>query len=285
MTLYIVLLILFLVLIIFILFREELLSLFKSKLKLERRNRDNRETQKTPKKQKPQTKKRTQKSTPEQKSYETKEREREEREKKKREANARAFREQRVAKEAVAKKEAEKKAAAKKAAKVLEEARKAELAKEAKAKAYETEQRELAKKEAEEKDAAEKARKEIEEAKKTEAKTKELPKREYPDFDNSRLLGMGLTQEDADTFVLELIEQIDDHIPQLEEAIESGQYDQIERLTHSLKGSATNLGTGGVANVLIDFNTYSKEGKEKEIILAHLNNLKAYQEKLKSQFS
>ena len=162
----------------------------------------------------------------------------------------------------------------------MEEAKKAELARKAK--------EEKAKKEAieaEQKAAAEKIAKALEKAKKAEVTKKELPKGDYPDFNNGRLLDMGLSQEDADSFVLELIEQIDDHLPQLEAAIEAGDHEEIERLTHSVKGSATNLGTGGVADAINDFNTYCKNGTDKEIILAHLNNLKVYQGKLKSQFS
>jgi len=114
---------------------------------------------------------------------------------------------------------------------------------------------------------------------------KAAPEKTYPDFDNSRLLSMGLSQEDADSFVLELIGQIDDHIPQIEAAIEADDFENVERLTHSLKGSATNLGTGGVADQLIEFNTYCKSEKEKEALKSYLSSLKAYLEKLKKQFT
>jgi len=114
---------------------------------------------------------------------------------------------------------------------------------------------------------------------------KKIPQKEYADFDNSRLLAMGLSQKDADDFVLELIGQIDEFIPQIEAAIESRDYKQVERLSHSLKGSATNLGTGGVADQLIDFNTYCKKGEDKETIVNYLNSLKTYQAKLKVQYT
>jgi len=110
------------------------------------------------------------------------------------------------------------------------------------------------------------------------------PEKVYPDFDNSRLLGMGLSQKDADDFVLELIEQIDDHIPKIEAAIGADDFENVERLTHSLKGSATNLGTGGVADQLIEFNTYCKSGKNKEKVENYLASLKTCQAKLKKQF-
>jgi len=286
----ILLLILFTLLVVFILFRQEILAFFEKKPKLKRRNRDDRETKETAQKQQSQREVRTQKPIPRHESLKSEKRERERREKEKREADAKAFAKQKAAKEALAKKEelakkeARERAAAKristeKAAKALEEARKAELARKAK---EEKAKREAA--EAEQKAAAEKIAKALEESKKAEAAKKELPKGDYPDFSTSRLLDMGLSQEDADTFVLELIEQIDDHIPQIETATEAGNFDQVERLTHSIKGSATNLGIGGVADVLVDFNTYCKSGKDKEIILAYLDQLKRYQEKLKSQY-
>ena len=113
---------------------------------------------------------------------------------------------------------------------------------------------------------------------------KELPNKEYPSFDNSRLLGMGLSQEDADAFVRELIEQVETQIPLIESAIESDDYEKVEQLTHSIKGSATNLGTGGIADLLIDFNTYCKKGRDKEIIVHYFAYLKSYLTKLKNQF-
>ena len=293
MTFDIVLFVLFIAVVFLILFRKEILSLFKGKPKFERRDRDNKEIKRTPQKQKPTSKRKSPKTEEGQK-------EREKREKERRKADAKVAADQEAAREALAEK---------KAAKDLEEAKRAELARRAeenkvKKEAYKAKQRAikeaLVKKEAEEKAAkealakkkaaaervaAKKAAKKLEKAKKAEVVRKELPKGEYSDFNNSRLLDMGLSQEDADTFVLELIGQIDDHIPQLEAAIEAGDYEQVEHLTHSVKGSASNLGTGGVSDVMTDFNAYCKGGTDKEVLLAHLNNLKAYQEKLKSQFS
>ena len=114
---------------------------------------------------------------------------------------------------------------------------------------------------------------------------KKLPNGEYPPFDNSRLLGMGLSQEDADQFVGELIEQVDTQIPLIQTAIENDDYKNLERLTHSIKGSSTNLGTGGIADLLIDFNTYCKKGKDKEIINLYFGYLEKYLAVLKNQFS
>jgi len=114
----------------------------------------------------------------------------------------------------------------------------------------------------------------------------ELPKKEYQKYSNSRAMEqLGLSQEEADMFIGELIDQIDSEIPGLETAIQNKDLEKIESISHMIKGSATSLGSGGVADVLIDFNTYVKGGDDKQIIQAHFENLKYYLVELKSQFS
>jgi len=113
----------------------------------------------------------------------------------------------------------------------------------------------------------------------------ELPKKEYPKYDNARAVEqLGLSQEEADMFISELIEQIDSEIPGLEAAINNEDIEKIESITHMIKGSATSLGSGGVADVLTDFNTYIKEDQDSQMIQYHLNNLKHHLVKLKAQF-
>lgn len=113
---------------------------------------------------------------------------------------------------------------------------------------------------------------------------KDFPPTSYPKFDNSRLLDMGLSQEDAKAFTVELIKQFDEQLPQIETALQKEDYENIEHLTHSIKGSSSNLGSGGVAAVVTDFNTYVKTGKDREIISAHMNNMKKYLHELKEEF-
>ena len=48
----------------------------------------------------------------------------------------------------------------------------------------------------------------------------------------------------------------------------------MERLTHAIKGSSTTVGSGGVSDLLVDYNTYLKKGTEVAV-------LKEYQKKLK----
>ncbi len=59
----------------------------------------------------------------------------------------------------------------------------------------------------------------------------------------------------------------------------------MERLTHGIKGSATNLGTGGVSDLLVDYNTYLKTGTDIDIAKAYLEHLVHYTAELKTQYS
>jgi len=124
----------------------------------------------------------------------------------------------------------------------------------------------------------------------TQPKVKEIPKIElpvanYPQFSHARLLDMGLSDDDAQEFVQDLIEQIKTQIPLIETAIQSGNFQEIEELTHSIKGSATNIGVGGISDLLVDFNTYVKTGDTKEILEAYVTHVKTYHKQLQEQYS
>jgi len=62
-------------------------------------------------------------------------------------------------------------------------------------------------------------------------------------------------------------------------------YHSMERLTHSIKGSSTTVGTGGIADLLVECNTYLKSGTEKAIAEAYLKHLKHYAAELEKQFA
>jgi HPt (histidine-containing phosphotransfer) domain-containing protein len=111
-----------------------------------------------------------------------------------------------------------------------------------------------------------------------------LPKGEYPEFNYQRLLEMGLSEKEALEFIQELIPQIAEQIPLIDEAMEIPDFHKMERLTHSIKGSSTTIGTGGVSDLLVEFNTYLKEGENVQIAQAYQAHLKRYFEKLKKQF-
>ena len=114
--------------------------------------------------------------------------------------------------------------------------------------------------------------------------TKKLPEANYPQFTHVRLIEMGLSDEEAKEFVGELIPQIETEIPLIEAAIQEEDFHKIEKLTHGIKGSATNLGTGGVSDLLSDYNTYVKTGTDVDIAKAYLEHLKHYNNELKAQY-
>lgn len=114
---------------------------------------------------------------------------------------------------------------------------------------------------------------------------KELPEANYPAFTHVRLLEMGLSDEEAEEFVGELIPQIEVEIPLIETALQGGDFHEIERLTHGIKGSATNIGTGGVSDLLDDYNTYVKTGTDIDIAKAYLEHLIHYTAELKEQYN
>ncbi len=108
---------------------------------------------------------------------------------------------------------------------------------------------------------------------------------DYPAFDNTRTMEeFGLSKEEADDFIVDLIQQIEDEMPSLITAVETGDSKQIEDISHMIKGSATNLGTGGVADVLIEFNTYMKTDNDPKVIAKHMRHLDRALKELKEQF-
>ncbi len=115
---------------------------------------------------------------------------------------------------------------------------------------------------------------------------KELPVGNYSKFDHSRIVDtLGLSEEDAGEFIGELISQVDTHIAPINDAVKTLDIEELERLTHSIKGSATNLGSGGIADLLTDFNTYLKEGEDRDVIERYAELLEEYYLKLKQQYN
>jgi hypothetical protein len=115
--------------------------------------------------------------------------------------------------------------------------------------------------------------------------TPSLPKANYVEFTHQRLIDMGLTNEESIAFVLELIPQIESQLPLIKASLSKYDYHAIERLTHSIKGSATNIGIGGVSDLLVDYNTYLKTGSGFSIAEAYFKHLIYYTDELKSQYT
>jgi len=112
-----------------------------------------------------------------------------------------------------------------------------------------------------------------------------LPQCKYPKFDYSRLIKMGLGEDEAVEFIKELIPQIKTQIPLISEAIEASDFNNVERLTHSIKGSSTTVGSGGVSDLLVEFNTYVKTEKEIPVLKAYLKHLTHYCKELEKEYA
>ena len=123
-----------------------------------------------------------------------------------------------------------------------------------------------------------------EEVKKEQPK-KQLPQCKYPTFSHVRLIDMGLSDKESKEFVVELVPQLETQIPLIKEAMETSDFHQMERLTHNIKGSATNLGTGGISDLLVECNTYLKTGTDSDIAKVYFDNLIHYTEELKNQYA
>jgi len=107
----------------------------------------------------------------------------------------------------------------------------------------------------------------------------------YPKFDHQRLIKMGLSDAEVKEFILELIPQIETQIPLIEDAINLSDFHQLKKLTHHIKGSTTNIGTGGVADLLVEYDTYLKNGTDISIIESYFQELIYYSKELKVQYS
>ena len=114
---------------------------------------------------------------------------------------------------------------------------------------------------------------------------KTLPKCHYPAFKHDRLLEMGLSQSEAKEFVEAFIVQLEEQNSSLNKAINDKNRQELERITHMLKGSASNLGTGGITDLLTEFNTYLKEHNDSEIIQTYGKAFEVYTEKIKNQYA
>jgi len=120
---------------------------------------------------------------------------------------------------------------------------------------------------------------------KVKIETKLLPECNYPKFSHARLVDMGLSDDESREFVAELIPQLEQQIPLIEEVMNISDFHQMERLSHSIKGSATNIGTGGVSDLLVECNTYLKTGTDIDIAKVYFENLVRYTAELKAQYN
>jgi len=112
----------------------------------------------------------------------------------------------------------------------------------------------------------------------------ELPKCQYPAFSHERLVGMGFSEAEAKEYVVELIAQIETETPLLKESIANSDFEKVEHITHSIKGSSSTIGNGGISDLIGEFNLYVQTGKEKKIAETYFKYMQKYYEELKAQY-
>lgn len=111
-----------------------------------------------------------------------------------------------------------------------------------------------------------------------------LPRCQYPKFSHERLVGMGFSETEAKAYVAELITQIETEMPQLKAAIEAQDFEKMDHITHSIKGSSSTIGSGGISDLINEFNHYVQTGKEKRVAEAYFKHLQHYYTELKAQY-
>ncbi|GEM_PF-5524195 len=108
---------------------------------------------------------------------------------------------------------------------------------------------------------------------------------QYPAFDHSIAIEQfGLQESEVNEFISDLIAQIDGEIPALTASIDSGDYSDIRRISHLLKGSSLSLGSGGVTDAIsaLDHSAIADENIQK--LQQHLADIKYYLEELKKSY-
>lgn len=113
-----------------------------------------------------------------------------------------------------------------------------------------------------------------------------IPTKAYPKYDNARAVDeMGLTQEEADSFVLDLIKALEAEMPRIEEAILGSDHKAVEEIVHTITGSSSTLGSGGISSALISFYTAVQHRDSFQKLYVHLQNVKYYLAELREQYS
>lgn len=112
----------------------------------------------------------------------------------------------------------------------------------------------------------------------------QIPTKQYPLYDSMRAVTeMDLTIEEVAGFVLDLIAAIDAEIPRMEEAILKSDYATLEEITHTLTGTSSTLGSGGISSAFICFYASVQHRDSIQEQYIHLQNIKFYLNELKEE--
>ena len=110
----------------------------------------------------------------------------------------------------------------------------------------------------------------------------EIPTKQYSKYDNARAVDeMGLTQEEADSFVVDLVKAVESEVPRMEEAVKNSEYKTLEEIVHTITGSSSTLGSGGISSAFISFYAAVQHHDSMQDLHIHLQNVKYYLQELK----
>ena len=112
-----------------------------------------------------------------------------------------------------------------------------------------------------------------------------LPKCKYPPFSHERLIKMGFPLSEANEYVQELITQIEGQMDHLEHAINAKDFKTIEQITHDIKGSSSTIGSGGISDLIQDFNHSVQTQHNIDISKAYFRHMQHYYKDLKKQYA
>ncbi len=114
----------------------------------------------------------------------------------------------------------------------------------------------------------------------------DIPTKQYPLYNNARAVEeMGLSQEEADGFVHDLVKAVGAEIPNIESAILGHDYKRLEEIVHTISGSSSTLGSGGVSSALISFYAAVQHRDDWQKLYVHLQNVKYYLNELHEQIT
>lgn len=116
----------------------------------------------------------------------------------------------------------------------------------------------------------------------TEPESTGSPYKEYGKMDTTRAKEeFDMDDEEIAMFMDELKAQIEEEIPAIEKQINENDLVNLKSSIHKIKGSAVNLGEGGIASLLFDFNHYLSEGKDnKDEIKKMFEDILYYKERM-----
>ena len=108
------------------------------------------------------------------------------------------------------------------------------------------------------------------------------PNKDYGEMDTQRAKDeFDMDDDEIKLFLEELNGQINEELPLIEEYMKNKDYVNLKNSIHKIKGSAVNLGEGGIAKLLFDFNHFLSEGKkDKKQIKNMYEDIIYYKEKL-----